>query len=82
MARSSARAYGHCLPKQTIATRADQKTSCRIDALFVNLQNCVGSTRHTRVYLINPLPIFVVKLQTITSIIIWFSYARPETRVT
>ena len=54
------------------------------DALlfFYLLQNCVESTINARASFVNSLPIFVVKLQMIISIIIWFSYARPKARVT
>ena len=46
------------------------------DALlfFYLLQNCVESNPFARANFINSLPIFVVKLQTIISIIIWFSF--------
>lgn len=49
--------------------------TCISDALlfFYLLQNCVESTRYTRVHLINSLPIFVVKLHLIISMIGWFS---------
>jgi hypothetical protein len=69
--------------------------TCISDALFINLQNCVGTlfgvsirqaggrvgakapyrdpACHSTTDIV-PLPIFVVKLQTIISIIIWFRF--------